>query len=119
MIDGFPPLANRVSFEDRVAIEDVLDAAAAFAAGDLPFFEAAGIGTILNWRGEPSPPYSRYVALRITPRTDPRREALAALIDTLIAKEGWRVTRQGVYSMTEIRANEAGWEHANLERRAA
>ena len=42
-----------------------------------------------------------------------------ALLDRLIAAEGYIVTPQGVFQPWEIRANEAGWQHANFERTAA
>ena len=119
MYKGFPPLAERLTFEDQAAIEDVLDAAAAWQAGDMPWTQAASIGALLDWRGEQSQSYSRYVALRVTPRTDPRWDALLALVNVIVQAMGYVATTQGLFTRAEIRENEAGWQYANLERRAA
>ena len=108
-----------LDFEDRVMVEDVLDAAAAWQAGELPWTEAANIGGMLDWRGVVSQAYTRHVAYRVTPRTDPRHAALDALMAVIIRAQGYRVTRQGTFEPSEIRANDAGWQYANLDRSAA
>lgn len=106
--------------EEVAAIEDVLDVAVAFVAGDVPFYEAAAIGTLVDWRGNVSPPYTRYMAMDFArKRDDPRKRALMALLDTLIVAEGYLDTNFGVFTKWEIRDNEAGWEHANFDRNAA
>jgi len=105
--------------EEQATIEDVLDAAQAFADGDVPFYEAASIGTLTDWKGIVSPSYTRYVALVRTPKNDPRTKALRQLLDTLVEAEGWVVTRQGVFGRWEIHENNEGWKFANLEKDAA
>lgn len=114
---ALPPLASALTFEDVVAVEDCLDAAAAWQRGEMPWHVAAGVGTIRDWRGQVSSPYSRYVAYRVTPPTDPRRQALAALIDVIVRQLGYRVTRQGVFIASEMRENDAGWATADLKAR--
>ena len=119
MQNALPPLAETLTFEDRVAIEDVLDAAAAWQRGEMPWHVAAAVGTLRDWRGEPLPSYSRHVAYRVTPRADARWQALDALIDVIIRAQGFMVTAHGLFTASEIRVHDAGWQHANLERRAA
>lgn len=111
---ALPPLEEALTFEDRVAIEDVLGAAAAWAAGELPFYEAARVGTLRDWRGVPLPSWSRHVAIRVTPSTDPRRRNLMGLIDVLIAAQGFQITRQGIYSPDQIRIHDAGFDHTTV-----
>lgn len=103
--------------EQQDSVNDVLDAAAAWAAGQLPFYEVAAIGTIEDAHGTPSPAYSRYVATIRTTKDDPRRQNLMDLLDVLIRSQGFTVTRQGVFTKWEVRENEAGWMHANLNER--
>lgn len=105
--------------EEQASVDDVLDAAVAFATGMLPFPEAASIGTLTDWQGNESPAYSRYVAMTRTPKNDPSRSDLMALIEQLVRAEGYVVTRQGVYQPWEIRENEAGWQHANFDKEDA
>lgn len=105
--------------EEQASVDDVLDAAAAFATGMLPFYEAAAIGTLTDWRGNVSPAYTRYVAATRTPKNDPRRADLDTLLDRLIVAEGYVVCPQGTFTRWEIRENEAGWANANFERTAA
>lgn len=106
--------------EEVAAIEDVLDVAVAFVAGDVPFYEAAAIGTLLDWRGIVSPPYTRYLAMDFArKRGDPRKRALMALLDRLVVAEGYVVCAQGVYTRAEIAANEAGWQYANFDKERA
>lgn len=115
------PSSNRdpLTPEQQASVDDVLDAAAAWAAGHLPFYEAAAIGTIEDANGTPSPAYTRYVATIRTLSDDPRRKNLMDLLDVLIEAQGYVMTRQGVYTKFEIRDNEAGWQYANLNERGA
>lgn len=113
---ALPPLARPLTEDDMAVVEDVLDAADAWSRGELPWHVAAGVGTLVDWSGQPRPSYSRYVAYRVASRDDPRVQALGALIEVIITMSGYRITRQGVYTAAEIRANDAGWQGANLER---
>lgn len=75
--------------EDVAAAEDILDAAAAWAAGALPIGEAAAVGAM----GFGVPPVfsagrGRFVARWATPPDDPRLPCLAALIDALGERSG-------------------------------
>lgn len=100
-------------------INDVLDAAQAFADGALPFYEAAAIGTLADWRGVVSPAYTRYVAMTRTPKNDPRKGALLRLLDALVSAEGYVITRQGVYQRWEIRESDEQVAQVMAERPAA
>ena len=103
---AFPPISG-LTADDALAVEDVLDAAASWQRGEIPFPVAASIGALVDWRGQPSPSYSRYVALHLAGLDDPRRAALRALLDVLVRAEGYVVTRQGVFSSWEIRQSDA------------
>lgn len=120
-MDATAPSTDRdpLTPEEADSVNDVLDAAAAWAAGQLPFYEAAAIGTIEDSHGTPSPAYSRYVATIRTLNDDPRRKNLMDLLDVLIESQGYVTTRQGVYTKWEIRENDAGWQYANLNERGA
>lgn len=116
---ALPPLAERITEEDMAAIEDVLDAAASWKRGEMPWQAAAAIGALRDWQGAELPSYSRHVAMRVTPATDPRRADLMDLIDVLVRSQGYTVTRAGVFTKFEIRDNDAGWQYANLNERGA
>jgi ABC-type nitrate/sulfonate/bicarbonate transport system substrate-binding protein len=83
-----------LSPEDAAIVDDLLDAAQAWADGLLPWYEAAKVGE-LTYRGVVMPGYTRYIAYTRTPDIDPRREALGRLIERLIAASGWTTGRQG------------------------
>jgi glutathione synthase/RimK-type ligase-like ATP-grasp enzyme len=108
----------RLTDEDVASIEDCLDAAAAWRRGELPWQAAANVGAVRTGRGEALPSYTRHIAVRITPKSDTRRADLLALIDVLVRAEGYVVTTNGVFRPEEIRANEAGWQYANLRGRS-
>lgn len=100
------PISDReVDPETRAAVEDVLDAAAAWRAGTLPLGAAIKIGG----------GYLRMVATSVTPKADPRWHDLQAMIDTLVSMQGYETTRQGVYSRREVGDNTRGWQHADWE----
>ncbi len=86
--------------DEQADIADVLDAAAAWDAGDLDLNAAAHIGTLL-YEGHPSRSYSRAVALIRTPRADPRWHALNRMVDVLATSMYVR-TRAGLFSATEL-----------------
>jgi hypothetical protein len=116
--NALPPLAESLSFEDRVEIEDVLDAAAAWKRGEIPWTAAAGLGRMLDWRGQPNEAYTRYVAYRVTPRSDPRLADLDELIEVIIRAQGFVITRQGVFTPTEIRAHDSGFDASQVHARS-
>lgn len=92
-----PGQGERVLTPDELAaIEAVLDAA---ATADPE--EAATVGALI-WDGKPSPPYTRFVAVRVTPPSDPRRAALRALINRLISAHGYVRTEQGTFSPADL-----------------
>lgn len=95
-------ISNReLTPDERACVEDVLDAAAAWATGDLPYYEAANIGA-LEWRGKRSPGYTRNIALKCTPKTDGRWHALYALITDLIGRSGYLVTGHGCFAPSQM-----------------
>jgi len=100
------------------SLEDVLDAAAAWDAGQLDLNTAAKTG-VIEYEGRPSPRYSRFIALTITPRDDPRWHALDRLICTIVGKQ-MIVTTQGVYDSADLHIHDQAraWI-ANHERAAA
>lgn len=104
---------REVTPDERQHIEDVLDAATEVAAGRLPFYEAARIG------GIQSPAYTRMLATVTTPKSDPRWHDLMALLDVLITSQGYKICRHGIFTETEVRIHDAGWQYANLDRGAA
>jgi hypothetical protein len=99
-------LAADLTAEDAATIEDILDAAAAWADGALPWYEAAKIGAMTyqtaTGKTAESSGYGRYRALRFTPADDPRRAALVRLVDDLVRRQGCEVTRQGVFDRDEL-----------------
>lgn len=118
MFDALDHLLPRVlTPEDRAVIEDILDMAAEWAAGRMRWQAVASAGT-LDWNGAPSVAYARFVALRVTPPSDPRRESLLALIDVLVRAEGFTISSQGVYSSWELREHADAVERAKREQAA-
>lgn len=81
--------------EEQEAVEEVLDAA------DYGLADAATTGA-LCWAGQPSPAYTRFVALAVTPTSDPRRAALETLRDKLISQSGFIRTEQGIFSAEDL-----------------
>ncbi len=90
--------------EDQQSVEDCLDAAAAWEAGDLDLNAAAHIGTLL-YEGYPSRTYSRAVALIRTPRADPRWHALNRMVDVL-ATAMYVKTKAGLMTSEELHAHD-------------
>lgn len=92
--------------EERQAMEDVLDAAAEWRAGRLPLKEAARFGEIADRSGVTcTAARTQYRAMLATPLEDPRRPALRALLDTLVARQpGVVLTSKGVFDRDEIYA---------------
>jgi hypothetical protein len=86
--------------------EDILDAAAAWLSGTLPLTELMRLGTIEDHHGRPSPRYSRWVAMATAERSDPRRRALLAALDRVVAAQVI-VTRQGVLTPDEMHQHDA------------
>lgn len=110
MFDAIAPLTpgagtRTLTPEEREEVEWILDAAAEWQAGRLPWQEVARIGGI-ELGGYPSAAYTRFCAVAFTPPTDPRRVALLALIDVLIRNSGYKTTYQGTYSPSELRQHD-------------
>ena len=81
-------------------IEDILDAAGEWAAGRLPLTELMRLGTIEN-NGHPSPGYSRFSAIAMTPASDPRRDYLRKAIRLVVGAQTV-ITHQGIFSRDEL-----------------
>ena len=94
---------RRLTFDEQTSVEDVLDAAQDWEDGKLPLEAFASVGDITNYRDQPSPGYTRFVARFTTPESDPRRAALIRAQDALIRLEGWIVTNHGVFSADDLR----------------
>ncbi len=86
--------------EERDSIEDVLDAAQAWADGAIPWYQAAKYGGVA-YRGHTSSAYSRFLAMVNASRTDSRRSHLLDLIDEITRCSGYRITEQGVFSAAD------------------
>ena len=94
---------ENLSDSDKIEVDDVLEAAAAWAAGQLPIHEFAKVGTIPSpYTGNPSGSYTRYVAMLSTPVTDARRHDLRRALDALLTFQGFIVTSQGVFAPADI-----------------
>jgi len=105
--DGRRPL----SAEERVVVDDVLDAAAEWRAGRLPLEAFAAIGRLPHWdsrgRRVEGAGYARFVALLMAEPSDQRRAALIAAIDALVRADTHAVvTRQGVFDRGELARSE-------------
>lgn len=87
--------------EESAEINDVLDAAAEWAAGRLPWQTAAQVGTILS-DGRPSAGYSRFLARFTCSPSDPRRRHLIALQDYLDAAQGLQITDKGTLTQRDL-----------------
>lgn len=94
--------------DERDEVELVLSCAAQWERGELDWVEAARMGSLHYHQSRgygPSSAYTRYVALRITPKSDPRRAALLKLCTHLIHQTRLIVTPSGVFhphDFTEI-----------------
>lgn len=94
---------DRMTDADRLEVDDVLEAATAWARRELPIHEFAKVGTIPSpATGRTSSGYTRYVAMLATPITDPRRMDLRRAIDALLRFQGIEVTTHGVFDRDEI-----------------
>jgi len=87
--------------DEQLDVNDCLDAAEDWAAGNLPWEAAANVGTILC-EGRPSSGYSRFIAVQLTPKSDPRRRCLEALGTHLDTQQGLQVTPRGTFSQRDI-----------------
>lgn len=81
--------------DEQAEVDAVLDAAA------MEHPNAATTGA-LPWDGHPSPAYTRFVAVRVTPPSDPRRAALLTLINQRITRSGYIRTEQGVFTPDDL-----------------
>lgn len=87
------PMSPRVlTPEESAEVNDVLDAAHAFANGEMPWHAAASIGDG-RLRG---------LATVTTDRHDPRWTSLMRLLDVLIDASGHVRTNHGIYSNRQL-----------------
>lgn len=95
--------AERLTTEEKLSIEDVLDAAADVMSLGLPLEVFARIGICPSPRtGAPSPEKTRNLAVIITAPSDPRRAHLLKVIDKLLLFQGWTFTNQGLFSPYDL-----------------
>jgi hypothetical protein len=87
--------------DEQLDVNDCLDAAQDWQAGNLPWEAAANVGTILC-EGRPSSGYSRFIAVQLTPKSDPQRRCLEALGTHLDTQQGLQVTPRGTFSQRDI-----------------
>lgn len=76
-------------------VEEVLDAAAAWEAGDLPLAE---INALVSG-------HDAYDAIRCARLDDPRRASLMALLNVRVARSGVFTTNKGAFTREEIADN--------------
>lgn len=110
-------LPDHLTDDDKAAIADILDAAHEWRAGRMDWTAAASIGAI-PVNGRLSEGYARFLAVRLTPASDPRRADLLALIDKLIDATGIVRTTQGTYTRIELGQSDAA-VHAHRRRENA
>lgn len=95
----------------REAVEDVLDAAAEWARGDLPWTVAAGIGAVdLETPAGPirrGSPYTRALAIHLTDRSDPRWRVLHEFCTHIVTMTGYTITSFGVFDAYELHQHDA------------
>ena len=107
-------MSNRVLTPDEVdEVEYVLDAAAKWAAGRLPWQQAANVGT---WHD--SAARTRFLAITTTPNSDVRWHDLKRLLDVLVDASGYVRTKQGVYSSRELGEHDVAVHFVQQERAA-
>jgi hypothetical protein len=113
------PAEGRRALEpwEQESIADVLDAAAAWAAGQLDLNTAAHTG-VIEYRGHPSPRYSRFIAITTTPRTDPRWQALDRLV-TKITNAAAVPTHQGLFDVTDLHQHDRARDYLRQKGEAA
>jgi hypothetical protein len=100
-MNGFAHLLlERMTFDDHMTVDEVLDAAVEWEAGRLPTAQAAIVGTIER-NGQPSAPYSRFIAIATTPKEDKRWQSLYNLVTHLDQLQGAVHTRQGRFYRSE------------------
>ena len=78
--------------DERAIVDDVLDAAAEWRLGRMPWQDAARVH---DHR-------ARFLATTTTDRSDPRWHALQRLLDALTDATGYVRTRQGCFSRYEL-----------------
>jgi hypothetical protein len=94
---------DHLTDEAKIEIDDVLEAASALAAGQLPIHEFAKVGVLDSpATGRVSGGYTRYAALLSTPVTDPRRQDLRRAIDSLLAFQGLITTSFGIFEAEDL-----------------
>lgn len=96
--------ANRMwSQEERDSIEDVLDAAAAWAAFELPLAEAAKAGLMAS-RSDAAggAAFARVRAMLASDPADPRRAALREMLEIMVRAQPVVITRFGLFERSEL-----------------
>jgi hypothetical protein len=92
---------RELTADEAYEVDLALEAAADWEAGLLPAHEAAKVGAMARGN-RPSPAYTRFVAVQVTPRSDPRRAALQALQQHLDQLQGLTVTPTGTLTRTDL-----------------
>ena len=103
---------------DMAQVEKALDAAAAWAAGEIPFNQAITSGMATSFVGFASPSFTRMLAEKVTRGTgDVRRPALLRLVDAALTQRGKVLTDFGLFTPAEIRESDERVAAANVSGR--
>lgn len=128
MSDGFRPaplagavrnLVRQPNYDEEVAIQYVLDAALEWHEGRLPYLEAVKIGAIAAPKSRngvvvESTAYARWLAIFLTPRTDPRWFALYELTGKIERESGAIKTKHGTFDARDVARSGDGVRFRNL-----
>jgi len=87
--------------DEAFEVDLVLEAAADWDAGLLPASEAAKVGAMTRGT-RPSPAFTRFWAMQVASRSDPRRDALSRLQDALDTRRGLAITPTGTLTPSDI-----------------
>lgn len=102
LLAALPPLPERIGPADWADITAVLDGAIDWAEGFMDLGAFAKLGAIPDPGGVPSSGYSRFVALRVTLRSDERWSALRRACDHLLVLQGVTLTNHGAFDGDEL-----------------
>jgi hypothetical protein len=94
-------------------VADILDAALAWSRDELPLNALMQIGTIEDHRGNPSPRYSRWVAMCTAKTGDIRKLALLDALQIVVAAQGI-ITQCGFITQDDLMESDANVRRAGL-----
>lgn len=113
---------NDITPDHQACVDDVLDAAADWYDGRMPWNVAASVGEIerrtMTGTWHRSPGYTRAVALRHTSTDDPRWRALSDLCTEIVRKTGFVITAFGVFDTDELHQHDDAVRFVRLHDRA-